>query len=340
MKKKIMNKETLSNNIISTIKNGIEKLDDYLGILYSNIFYEFPICYKVYFNEDEKLTYQSCVEPFEIKPEYCRIDPREIVKNALRISKANPNLIVFSYSSFEWFIICSDIRIGKFIMRIVLSDDKKFSIVYDEIFTSNDIEPIFDFVKDWFVPTKESADIEFDILGEENKSSLLLFYGQAGTGKTSFIKHLIGKFTDKEFIFIDSSILTNTSQEKLISYFLLNQDNVFVFEDCEKALMNREQEYNPIMSLLLNLTDGVFGDVLGIKIICTFNASISKVDKALLRKGRLSLKYEFKPLNVNKAKEIVKDCEDSITSDMTLADIYNLKEENDYSKKSSSKIGF
>ena len=57
-----------------------------------------------------------------------------------------------------------------------------------------------------------------------------------------------------------------------------------------------------------------------------------------LRKGRLSLKYEFKKLNKNKVKKILND--DTINKDMTLADIYNIEEENDFSKKKTNKIGF
>ena len=92
------------------------------------------------------------------------------------------------------------------------------------------------------------------------------------------------------------------------------------------------------MSILLNLTDGIIGDVLNIKLICTFNTSLSNIDKALLRKGRLSLKYEFKKLAKEKCRKIAHD--DSINEDMSLADLYNRDEENDYSKTNSHKIGF
>ena len=116
------------------------------------------------------------------------------------------------------------------------------------------------------------------------------------------------------------------------------QDTIFILEDCEKALLNRERNYNPVMSILLNLTDGIIGDVLNIKLICTFNTSLSNIDKALLRKGRLSLKYEFKKLAKEKCRKLMND--DTINEDMSLADLYNRDEENDYSKTNSHKIGF
>jgi hypothetical protein len=99
---------------------------------------------------------------------------------------------------------------------------------------------------------------------ENDKSGLMLFYGDPGTGKTSLIKHFISKYEDKDFIFMDGELLVNASKEKLMAYFLECQDTIFILEDCEKALLNRERNYNPVMSILLNLTDGIIGDVLNI----------------------------------------------------------------------------
>lgn len=183
------------------------------------------------------------------------------------------------------------------------------------------------------------------IIETEGKADLVLLYGDPGTGKSSIIKHLITKYNDKDFIFMDGALLANASQEKLMSYFLDNQDTIFILEDCEKALMTREHYNNPVMPVLLNLTDGIISDVLGIKLICTFNTSLENIDKALKRKGRLSMKYEFKKLAKEKCQVIV-DTSDNIkekftvTQDMTLAELYNVDEENDYSKKNTKKIGF
>ena len=136
---------------------------------------------------------------------------------------------------------------------------------------------------------------------------------------------------------MDGTLLANETQEKLMSYFLENQNTIFILEDCEKVLMNREHYANPVMPVLLNLTDGIIGDVLGIKLICTFNTSLTNIDKALIRKGRLSLKYEFKKLSKDKIQNIVGH---EVDKDMTLADIYYEDEENDFSKKNTKKIGF
>ena len=265
-----------------------------------------------------------------------------------------------------------------FLMQITLCEDSSMANWYEEVFCVNgDIDKVYNLIKDCFAISHKQNEVEFgvaavdasnsvyttwyqyeskdiniednynddfpyeklcNLMETHNKAELILFYGEPGTGKSSIIKHLIGKYEDMEFVLMDGSILAGVQQQKLMSYFLENQNTVFVLEDCEKALVDRNNNYNPVMPILLNITDGIIGDMLGIKIICTFNTALNKIDQALLRKGRLSLKYEFKKLVKEKCRKIAKD--DSINVDMTLADLYNRDEENDFSKKKTTKIGF
>ena len=175
------------------------------------------------------------------------------------------------------------------------------------------------------------------LIEKKNETGLVLMYGEPGTGKSSVIKNLISKYPETEFVFVDGSLLANVPNNLLVSYFIENENTVFILEDCEKVLMSREEGYNPVINTLLNVTDGIIGDILGIKLICTFNTSLSKIDKALLRKGRLSVKYEFKKLKANKVSKLLGR---EIKEDMTLADIYNIDNENDFSKTEKKKVGF
>ena len=77
---------------------------------------------------------------------------------------------------------------------------------------------------------------------------------------------------------------------------------------------------------ILNISDGLLSDELCIKFICTFNAPLKDIDEALLRKGRLAARYEFKDLTTDKVNQLIKEEGLDIpqqTHPMTLAEIYN-----------------
>lgn len=309
-----------------------------------------------------------------------KIDSRALLKNFIEKRSDKYYIFCYSTHEWIIANKKVDRNSRDFLIQITLNDDADVANYYEDIFCDpEDINYIFDDIKSLFVESIKEEKVEFgiaaisadnylytswyeykevhididknynddfippynkicNIIKNDESASLMLLYGDPGTGKTSLIKHLICKYPEKDFVFIDGSLLLHASQERLMTYFLENQNTIFILEDCEKALMSRDKGYNPVMTTILNVTDGVIADVLGIKLICTFNTSLSNIDKALLRKGRLSLKYEFKKLCKEKVRKILGD--DTINEDMSLADIYNYKEENDYSKKASGKIGF
>jgi hypothetical protein len=79
---------------------------------------------------------------------------------------------------------------------------------------------------------------------------------------------------------------------------------------------------------------------LNIQIICSFNTDLSRVDEALLRKGRLIAKYEFKALETAKAQQLSDQLgfQTKIIKPTILTDIYN-QNENDFQQKKQG-IGF
>ena len=178
-------------------------------------------------------------------------------------------------------------------------------------------------------------------LKRKNESGLFLFHGLPGTGKSTYIRYLMHCF-NKRVIFLTPKIAGSMDTPELLNLLLENQNSILVIEDAEDLLQSRDAGENPYISMLLNITDGLLGNNLGIKIICTFNGHFNKIDSALLRKGRLIAKYEFKALNIAKAQALSVSLgfKTTITKEMTLAEIYNQNEEDFGGKGDRKRIGF
>ncbi|MFC6997426.1 AAA family ATPase [Rufibacter roseus] len=177
---------------------------------------------------------------------------------------------------------------------------------------------------------------------EQERSGLILLHGAPGTGKTSYIKHLLSRFHEHNFIFVQNEFVKDLLNPDFISFLLKNRNSILVIEDAEKVITTRENIHeNSVASTILQLTDGLFSDYLNIKIICTFNTNIDRVDKALLRKGRLIANYEFKPLSSEKTNKLLQTLGHTTTdTDMSLADIFNYEDKAFETAGSRKKIGF
>ena len=121
-----------------------------------------------------------------------------------------------------------------------------------------------------------------------------------------------------------------------------NPNSIFVIEDAENIVLDRESNGNSSVSALLNISDGLLSDCLNIQIICSFNTDVSKIDKALMRRGRLIAKYDFQELESDKANQLSKKLGFGTTynSSVVLTEIYNHDEKNFNEEKEREKIGF
>lgn len=181
-------------------------------------------------------------------------------------------------------------------------------------------------------------------------SGVVLLNGKPGCGKSSLLRKLIRE-CPAQYIYITPAIAAHLSEPELTTFLLDNQDSVFILEDCEQVIMDRENNaFGTAIASLLNMSDGLMSDIFNGKFICTYNTSTDKIDSALLRKGRCITHYEFKPLEEKKSaallKELYKLSADEaaeIAKDgMTLADIYNYSPDEvneEPKKKSKRKLG-
>lgn len=179
----------------------------------------------------------------------------------------------------------------------------------------------------------------------QKQSGLYLFHGPPGTGKTSYIKHLI-TLVNRKFIFIPSSEIQSLTNPQIVSVLAQEKDSILVLEDAEKAIVSRDIDSScaSLVSSILNFSDGILGSLFNISIILTFNSKKEKIDNALTRKGRLLIEHEFNLLTKEEAIIVAKSLDKDYTKikeeKISLADIYNLNENNFHEIKETKKIGF
>lgn len=189
---------------------------------------------------------------------------------------------------------------------------------------------------------KKADKIITEFIEEDKKSGLVILNGVKGTGKTTYIRRLINN-SKRKFIYLTKELANALVDPTFLTFLSENKDCVLLIEDCENLVAARNQGNNSTgISNLLNLCDGLLSDVFNIKIIATFNEDISKVDSALLRKGRLIYRYEFRELSVDKSNKLLKHLKFNHVTDvpMTLSDIFNFEIDNGENSKKYKKIGF
>ena len=133
---------------------------------------------------------------------------------------------------------------------------------------------------------------------------LSIFEGTPGTGKTSYLRHLMGALKNSHrFYFIPTATMDVLSNPEFIGFWANQRRNyserqfVVILEDSDAALMTRGAENREQVSAILNLSDGMLADFLRLQIICTINCRANDIDQALLRPGRLLCHRVFRRLD-------------------------------------------
>jgi len=179
---------------------------------------------------------------------------------------------------------------------------------------------------------------EYTLKKLETENGIVILFSDPGHGKTSYIKGLISilKDTDRKIIYLPPYLTSSLSDPGILDFILKQKNAIFVVEDAEECLQKREGR-DTAVSNILNFSDGILGDIANISFIFTINTDIREIDPALLRKGRLISKYEFKELEESRANALKKKI-GAITDSCLLADIYNASNK-DFSQKTTA-IGY
>ncbi len=143
----------------------------------------------------------------------------------------------------------------------------------------------------------------------ERSGRLVLIDGPPGTGKTYLIRSLIGSLgalePDTKFIFIPSSMVESIAGPEFLSVLLSNNSGpiYIIIEDADECLLVRQDQHSNHsgLSTILNMTDGILGAMLDIRVLATTNQKADNLDPAILRSGRLARHIHIGPLNAQEA---------------------------------------
>jgi hypothetical protein len=165
----------------------------------------------------------------------------------------------------------------------------------------------------------------------EKNNGLAILEGKPGTGKTCYLRHLMGELKETHrFYFIPTASMGVLSKPEFIGFWTDQRsqysDKKFgvILEDSDGALMTRGTDNRDQVNALLNLTDGMLADFIRLQIICTINCSAADIDQALLRPGRLICHRVFGRLDYTQAARLAGSLGRKLpqTRDYSLAEIF------------------
>jgi len=162
---------------------------------------------------------------------------------------------------------------------------------------------------------------------------IAILAGEPGTGKTHLIRSFLGKL-DGVFIIIPSNMVDSLDRPEFLPLLLRIRDDyekplIIVIEDGDVCLVPRKNDNISTIASMLNMSDGILGSIIDIKMVISTNASINDMDQAIMRPGRLCKKIHVGPLAYDQANKVYRRLSDDQTVNLpyskhyTLAEVYN-----------------
>jgi hypothetical protein len=183
---------------------------------------------------------------------------------------------------------------------------------------------------------------------------ICILNGEPGTGKTHLIRSILMQL-DCVFLIIPSNLIESLDKPEFIP-LLMNIKNehekpiIMIVEDGDVCLVPRKNDNISTITSLLNLSDGILGSIIDIKMVISTNAAIKEMDQAILRPGRLCRNIHVGPLPFDQANRVYQRLMGTDTAFLpdrrhyTLAEIYdrfnNVDNTPPQTSKSERVIGF
>ncbi|HVU18301.1 MAG TPA: AAA family ATPase [Candidatus Didemnitutus sp.] len=145
---------------------------------------------------------------------------------------------------------------------------------------------------------------------DQRRYGLTILSGVPGTGKTTLIRSLARWLSGSHmFYFSPATRFFAIESAEMVNFWA--EENrcsklrkILILEDAESVLQRRAEDNREKVAALLNLTDGMMGDALGLQVICTMNCGLADLDPALLRPGRLIGQREIGALSLDESRRL------------------------------------
>jgi hypothetical protein len=146
-----------------------------------------------------------------------------------------------------------------------------------------------------------------DLTTNDPVGRMTLLNGIPGSGKSYLIRGLVTA-TNGLFIYVPAALSGYLTGPDIIPVLLREKDKdvpiVLLMEDADVALASRKLDTVARLSDLLNMTDGMLGDMADLRIIATTNCSKKDIDEAVYRDGRLNEYIQLGHLTEDHALDI------------------------------------
>jgi hypothetical protein len=159
---------------------------------------------------------------------------------------------------------------------------------------------------------------------------IAILNGEPGTGKTHLIRSILARM-DCVFLIVPSNLLGSLDKPEFIPLLLQVKSDydkpvIMIIEDGDTCLVPRKGDNISTITSLLNLSDGILGSMIDIKMIISTNAAINEMDEAIMRPGRLCRNIHVGPLPYDRANLVYQRLQTDPEAKLEYRKFYTLAE--------------
>lgn len=155
---------------------------------------------------------------------------------------------------------------------------------------------------------QEYRHIVEDLASPSPCGRVVILDGPPGTGKTHMVRALLESVPKSTFVLVPAGLVSQVASPGFVSALLEEQQRglpmILVIEDADECLKSRKADNLSEISALLNLSDGIFGALLDLRIVATTNVDLDELDPAVTREMRLCRRIEVGRLDAAQANAI------------------------------------